>query len=192
MARIPYVDPESASPAMREALEVVPPLNVFRMLAHAESAFWPYVDYNAVLLAGLDLDPILRELAILRVAALDRCEYERVHHEGIARKVGASDEQVAVAVDPGGAGDRIEGLVYRLAAEIVADNAGSAETAAELNAALGPRQLVELVMAITHYHGLAALAATVDMELDDPDGLSVLTGAEGGWKRSGRSPADSD
>jgi 4-carboxymuconolactone decarboxylase len=192
MARIPYVDPESASPAMREALEVVPPLNVFRMLAHAESSFWPYVDYNAVLLAGLELDPVLRELAILRVAALDRCEYERVHHEAIARKVGASDEQVSAAVDPDGAGEGIEALVYRLAAEIVADNAGGAETAAALDEELGARQLVELVMAITHYHGLAALAATVDMELDDPDGLSVLSGAEAGWKRSGRSPADAD
>lgn len=183
MARLPYVDPESASPAMRRALEVVPPLNVFRMLAHAESAFWPYVDYNAVLLAGLDLDPVLRELAILRVAALDRCEYERAHHEAIALKVGASPEQVAVAVDPDGAAGGVEGLVHRLTEEIVRDNGGSAETAAELNAALGARRLVELVMAITHYHGLAALVATVDMELDDPDGLTVLAGAEGGWKR---------
>lgn len=183
MARIPYVDAEDATPAMRAALAVVPPLNVFRMLAHAESAFWPYVDYNAVLLAALDLDPILRELAILRVAALDHCEYERVHHEGIARKVGASEGQVAVALDPDGAADGIEALVYRLTAEIVHDNGGSAETTAELNAALGARQLIELVMAITHYHGLAALAATVEMEIDDPDGLSVLAGAEGGWER---------
>jgi 4-carboxymuconolactone decarboxylase len=183
MARIPYVDPENASPEMRRALEVVPPLNVFRILAHAESAFWPYVDYNGVLLAGLDLDPVLRELAILRVAALDRCEYERVHHEAIARQVGASPEQMAVAVDPEGAADGVEGLVYLLAEEIVRDNGGSAETAAGLNAALGARQLVELVMAITHYHGLAALAATVEMELDEPDGLSVLAGAEDGWKR---------
>jgi hypothetical protein len=99
---------------------------------------------------------------------------------------------VAVAVDPNRGGEGIEAPVYRLAAEIVADNAGSAETAAALNAALGSRQLVELVMAITHYHGLAALAATVDMELDDPDGLSVLSGAEAGWKRSGRSPANTD
>jgi 4-carboxymuconolactone decarboxylase len=183
MARIPYVDAEDATSAMREALEVVPPLNVFRMLAHAESAFWPYVDYNAVLLAGLDLDPILRELAILRVAALDRCEYERLHHEGIARRVGASEGQVAVAVDPDGAADGIEGLVYRMTAEIVRDNGGSAETTAELNTALGARQVIELVMVITHYHGLAALVATVEMELDDPDGLSVLAGAQAGWKR---------
>jgi AhpD family alkylhydroperoxidase len=177
------VDAEDATPAMRQALEVVPPLNVFRMLAHAESAFWPYVDYNAVLLAALDLDPVLRELAILRVAALDHCEYERVHHESIARKVGASEGQVAVALDSDGAADGTEGLVYRLTAEIVRDNGGSAETTAELNAALGARRLIELVMTITHYHGLAALAATVEMEIDDPDGLSVLAGAEGGWRR---------
>ena len=183
MARIPYVHAEEAPASMREALGVVPPLNVFRMLAHTESAFWPYVDYNAVLLAKLELDPVLRELAILRVAALDRCEYERVHHEAIARKVGASDEQVAAAVDPDGAADGIDGLVYRLTAEIVRENGGRAETTAELYAALGARQLIELVMAITHYHGLAALVATLELELEEGDGLSVLAGASEGWKR---------
>jgi 4-carboxymuconolactone decarboxylase len=183
MARIPYVDPEEAPPSMREALEVVPPLNVFRMLAHTESAFWPYVDYNAVLLAKLELDPVLRELAILRVASLDRCEYERIHHEAIARKVGASEEQVAVAVDPDGAADGIHSLVYRFTAEIVRDNRGRAETTAELYAALGARQVIELVMVITHYHGLAALVATLELEVEDPDGLSVLAGAREGWKR---------
>jgi 4-carboxymuconolactone decarboxylase len=183
MARIPYVDPEQAPQSMREALRVVPPLNVFRMLAHAETAFWPYVDYNAVLLASLELDPVLRELAILRVAALDRCDYERVHHEGIAREVGASEEQVALACDPAREADGVESLVHALVGEIVRENAGSAQTIAELHVALGPRQVVELVMAITHYHGLAALAATVEMELEEADGLTVLEGAREGWKR---------
>jgi AhpD family alkylhydroperoxidase len=168
---------------MREALRVVPPLNVFRMLAHTESAFWPYVDYNAVLLAKLELDPVLRELAILRVAALDRCDYERIHHEAIARKVGASEAQVAAAVNPDVAADGIDSLVYRLTAEIVYDNRGAAQTTAELYAALGARQLIELVMAITHYHGLAALAATLELDVETPDGLTVLAGASEGWKR---------
>lgn len=183
MARIPYVDPEQAPPSMREALDVVPPLNVFRMLAHTESAFWPYVDYNAVLLAKLELSPVLRELAILRVAALDRCDYERIHHEAIARKVGASEEQVAAAVDPGAAGDGIDSLVYRFTTEMVHDNRGAAETTAELYAAIGARQMIELVMAITHYHGLAALVATLELDVEEPDGLSVLAGANEGWKR---------
>jgi 4-carboxymuconolactone decarboxylase len=183
MALIPYVDPESAPESMRKALTVVPPLNVFRMLANTEAGFWPYVDYNAALLAKLDLDPVLRELAILRTAALDRCDYERVHHEGIARQVGASDAEVGRAVDPEAGAEGLEGLVYAVVAGVVADNRAPREAVLALNERLGPGQVVELMMAITHYHGLAALAASVEMEIEEADGLSVLAGAEDGWQR---------
>jgi 4-carboxymuconolactone decarboxylase len=183
VALIPYADPGSAPATMRKALTVVPPLNVFRMLANTEAGFWPYVDYNAALLAKLDLDPVLRELAILRVAALDRCDYERVHHEGIARQVGASGAQIARAVEPAAGAADLEGLVYEVVAGVVADNRAPREAVVALNDRVGPGQVVELMMAITHYHGLAALAASVEMELEEADGLSVLAGAEEGWVR---------
>lgn len=183
MALIPYVDPESAPASMRRALTMVPPLNVFQMLANTEAGFWPYVDYNAALLAKLDLDPVLRELAILRVAVLDHCDYERVHHEGIARQVGASDEQIARAVDPGARAADLEGLVYEVAAGVVRDNRAPRAVVVALNERLGPGHVVELMMAVTHYHGLAALAASVEMEIEEADGLSVLAGAEDGWQR---------
>ncbi len=183
MALIPYVDPETAPESMRKALTVVPPLNVFRMLANTEAGFWPYVDYNATLLAQLELDPVMRELAILRVAALDRCDYERLHHEGIARQVGASDEQVARAVDGTAAGEGLEGLVYEVVGGVVAENRAPRAAVVALNEELGPGVVVELMMAITHYHGLAAICASVEMELEEADGLSVLSGAEDGWQR---------
>ena len=41
MARLPYVDPESASPEVREVLGRVPPLNIFRMTAQALEADVP-------------------------------------------------------------------------------------------------------------------------------------------------------
>ena len=41
MARLPYVDPASAPEPVRDALERVPPLNIFRMMANADSAFRP-------------------------------------------------------------------------------------------------------------------------------------------------------
>jgi 4-carboxymuconolactone decarboxylase len=183
VALIPYADPDSAPESMRKALAVVPPLNVFRMLANTEAGFWPYVDYNAALLAKLDLDPVLRELAILRTAALDRCDYERVHHEGIARQVGATEEQVSRAVDPEAAAEGLEALVYEAVAGIVTANRAPREAVLALNQRLGPGQVIELLMAITHYHGLAALAASVEMEIEEADGLSVLAGAEEGWGR---------
>src|SRR3954464_13132701 len=96
MARLPYVDPDAASPDVREALERVPPLNIFRMTAQADSAFVPWLRWAGVLLSRLDVDPALRELAILRVARLTpHAEYEWVQHVPIAKAVGATDEQVA-------------------------------------------------------------------------------------------------
>src|ERR671931_2717479 len=96
MARLPYVEPAEASEPVRDALGRVPPLNIFRMMANAETAFRPWLRWGAALLGELELDPLLRELAILRVASLTpHAEYEWVQHVPLAKAAGASDEQVA-------------------------------------------------------------------------------------------------
>src|SRR5256886_16662338 len=102
MARLPYVDPSSAPPRVREALEALPPLNIFRTLAHAETAFRPAMRLGGAILGEGELDPRRRELAILRTAAVTGAEYEWIQHEAIARGVGASEEQIAAvkAGDP--------------------------------------------------------------------------------------------
>src|SRR3954447_1067812 len=95
MARLPYVDKDAASAPVREALEVVPPLNIFTTIAHAETALRPFLRYGAVLLGDLQLDPVLGELAILRVARLTpHAEYEWIQHVPIALAVGATQAQV--------------------------------------------------------------------------------------------------
>src|SRR5213594_1007617 len=96
MARLPYVEPDDAPEPVREVLEIVPPLNIFRMMANAETAFRPWIRWGGVLLTDLALDALLRELAILRVARLTpHAEYEWVQHVPIAKAVGASDAQVS-------------------------------------------------------------------------------------------------
>ena len=96
MARLPYVDPSDAPEPVRTALEGMPPLNIFRMIANAETALRPFLRYGNTLLAHLALDPLLRELAILRVSRLTpHAEYEWVQHVPIAKAVGAGDEQIA-------------------------------------------------------------------------------------------------
>src|SRR3954447_2049050 len=95
MARVPYVDPADVSERVREALEAVPPLNIFRTMAHAETAFRPWLRWGGVLLGELELDPALRELAILRVAQqTPHTEYEWVQDVPIAFAVGATEAQV--------------------------------------------------------------------------------------------------
>ena len=177
MARLPYVDPVTAPEPVRDALERVPPLNVFRMIAHAPTALRPWMRYGGTLLSRLELDPILRELAILRVAALCGCAYERVQHEPIAAAVGATREQIAAAVTPGAELADVPATVLRLVDETVRDGRGQPDTTDELIDALGPRGLIELLLVIGSYHGLAVLMNTVEIDVDRADGMAVLDSA---------------
>src|SRR3954467_14108809 len=100
MARIPYPDRDELGERQREALDALPPLNVFRMLSHAQTAFRPYLRFGGALLADLQLGAGQRELAILRAARLIEAEYEWVQHVAIGRAAGIGDEQL-LALDAG-------------------------------------------------------------------------------------------
>src|SRR5436190_18920768 len=106
MSRIEPLDPAAASDEVREALEKLPPLNIFRTLAHAETAFRPFLRFGGAVLGRMQLDPIVRELAILTVAHEAEAEYEWIQHMAIAKAVGATDAQIDAIADPAGdAGD---------------------------------------------------------------------------------------
>ena len=172
MARLPYVDPEAVSPEVRDALGRVPPLNIFRMMANAQSAFRPWLRWGAALLGDLELDPLLRELAILRVARLTpHAEYEWVQHVGIAKAVGATDAQIAALERDDAEADAFtpaERLVLAFTTEVVRDARASDATLAALGEALTAREIVELLMVIGQYMMVARVMATTRMELDEP------------------------
>jgi 4-carboxymuconolactone decarboxylase len=176
MARLPYVDPATAPPRVREALQVVPPLNVFRTMAHADTAFRPWLRWAGTLLG--ELDPVLRELAILHVARLTpHAEYEWVQHVPIALAVGVTQEQVDALEhgDPQAASfTELQYAVLRFTREVVRDARASDEAFDAVRAALSPREIVELLMVIGQYMMLARVMATVDMELDDPAASAVI------------------
>src|SRR5437763_3947018 len=172
MARLPYADPERSPDPVREALQAVPPLNVFRMTANAETAFRPWLAFGGALLSSLELDPRVRELVILRVARLCGSEYEWVQHVPIAHSAGASDEEVA-AVDRGDLDDEAlaepDRAVLRFTTEVVHDVRASDEAAAAVVAArLSPPEIVELLLVIGQYMLVARVAETADIELDEP------------------------
>jgi 4-carboxymuconolactone decarboxylase len=177
VARLPYVDPEEAPERVREALEAVPPLNIFRTMAHAESAFRPWLRWGGVLLGELELDPVLRELAILHVARLTpHAEYEWVQHVPIALAVGVTRKQVDALEhgDPQAASfTELQTAVLRFTREVVRDARASDEAFAAVRAALSPREVVELLMVIGQYMMLARVMATVELELDEPVGPPV-------------------
>jgi alkylhydroperoxidase family enzyme len=163
MARLPYA----------EISERIPPLNIFKLLANAETAFRPYMAYGLALLRDLEVDPVVREQAILRVAALTPgAEYEWVQHEAIGRAVGMTDEQIE-ACRSGDPND----LVLRFTEEVVRDASPGDDTFAAMAERFPPRQIIELLLVIGQYMGLARVMATAKIDLDPPIGASLIDGS---------------
>jgi alkylhydroperoxidase family enzyme len=168
VARLPHLSLDDATPEVAAALAAGPQLGVFSLMAHAQSAFRPWLRWGAALLTELELDPVLRELAILRVAAMTPgADYEWDQHEPIARGVGVTEAQIAGART--GAG--LEGdaaLVVRFTEQVVRDVKPTDEVWTAAAARFTPRELVELLQVIGQYMMLARIMATVEIDPDGP------------------------
>jgi len=176
MAHLPYADPESAPSSIREMLDRHP-VAVLRMLAHAESLFDPWLQYTRALLGELELDPVLREFAILQVARLRETEYQWVQHVAIARAVGASAAQVE-ALREGREDDEsfteVQREVLGFAREVTVDGAASESSVSALASRLGPRAVVELLLVTGHWVTICSLVATLGLQPDLPAMASAL------------------
>ena len=87
MSRIPYFEVESATGKHAEFLgKLKPHLNIYRMLANSEFGIKGFIRMGNALLYRCELDPVLRELAIIRVGRLSRAAYEVFQHERIGRE----------------------------------------------------------------------------------------------------------
>jgi AhpD family alkylhydroperoxidase len=184
MPRPALVVPENTAPPVREALAALPPgMGVFGMVAHAETAFRPWLALGGALLGRLQLDPALREMVILRVAALAGCEYERVQHEPIAAAMGVGPEQLAALaagrVD-GDEFDSTEALVLRFVGDAIESRGAESGLVAQVEEALSAREVVEVLLVVSHYYGLALLLNTTGVEPDPPAAMAVVEAAEAG------------
>jgi len=180
MARLPAFDPEQAPDSVREILANTP-LSLFGMVAHAESAFNPWLKYSNALLTRLELDPLLRELAILQVAHLVNSPYEWVQHTVIARAVGASDAQIE-AIERDAEGDpsfsEEQSQMLRFAREVILHGSAGEPAVTELAERIGVRGVIELLLVIGHYMAIARLIATTGLEPDEPVGLAITARRE--------------
>jgi 4-carboxymuconolactone decarboxylase len=167
MPHLPYVERSALEPETRDALDALPDLNLFRMLAHAETAFVAWLRYSGTLLTRLALDPVRRELAILRVARTMGSEYEWVQHVDIAERLGATQEQVA-AIEAGDVEspvfDEGQRAVLRITTDVI-------ERRTPALGAMPPREVVELLLVVGQYMAVALIADATGIETDAPAGL---------------------
>jgi len=201
MARVDTIDPVQAPDDVRVALDNLPPLNIFWTLAHAETAFRPFLRFGGAVLGEMTLDPVVRELAILTVAKEAEADYEWVQHVAIAKHVGTTDAQIAALAEADsssteGADERIaraaqdgraaEGEPYpfngaqqaaiELAAAVVRGPHISDDLFDCVRAQFSDREIVELLIAIGDYLMLARIMTVLEIDLDEPGGDAVLGG----------------
>jgi alkylhydroperoxidase family enzyme len=161
MPRIPYYEVDTATGKHAEFLgKLKPHLNIFRMLANSESGLKGFVRMGNALLYRCELDPVLRELAIVRVGRLSRAAYEVFQHERIAREVGVAEEKIAALRDAtieSPAFTDNEKAVLRFADDVV-------RNVKAVQAFLSPGAVIELTLTVGYYMMVCRLLETAGVE----------------------------
>lgn len=95
MARLSLINPDDTQDEVAKAFASMPVhLNIFRMMAHAETCMVPQMRLGGAILAKQDLSHANRELLILLVAKVEGGEYEWRQHVPIAEGVGLPKEKI--------------------------------------------------------------------------------------------------
>lgn len=145
--------------------------NIIRMLSRTGVNMRPFWQFGLAFRDNDQLPDRLRELVILRVAALTQSTFERVQHEPMARAAGCTDGEVAAAVDL--EGDLSAALPPDTAAllRFVDDVVGSYGDPAAV-VAVQPHftddQIAIFTLLIGHYVMTAMFLKTTDVPLDPP------------------------
>jgi len=179
VARIPYPDLSNAPEEVRTMAAALPPLNIFRMLPHAETLVRGFGQLGSAILGRAKLDPRLRELVILRVGARSPAAYEWQQHVPIARATGATDAEINAlqAEHPEAAtfGDKERALI-RLTDELLRTPRASDEALAAMRAHFSDRELCEAILTVGFYMMVARFLETtgVDLETGPSDTVTAM------------------
>jgi 4-carboxymuconolactone decarboxylase len=174
MARIPYPDPATLAPETQETLAKIgdPPMNIFRMLAGGEGLLRAFSRFGNHLLFKAKLDPVLREIAIVRVGVLSDAAYEVFQHDRISRQIGMSDELLAAIRsgpdDP--VFSDVQRLVMRYTDDVVQNVRASDGTFDPLLAALSVQELQELTVTIGFYMLVSRYLETFGVDIEQQGG----------------------
>lgn len=171
MARVPYPDPTELSDDTQAFLAKMPPLNIFRMMAGGEGLLPAFSRFGNYLLYKSALDPVLREIAIVRVGVLSGAGYEVHQHEAISRQLGMSDDLIAAIYEgpEAAAFDDAQRDVMRFTDDVVAHVRAADSTFDALRARLSARELQELTVTIGFYMAVSRYLETFGVDIEDAE-----------------------
>lgn len=146
------------------------PIHIFTTLGRNRWLFRRWLIFAGALMPGGNLPREDTELVILRVAANTGSHYEWHQHVLLGLRCGLPADRIAAAVEgplAGGWTPRQEALL-RCCDELHAAHALSDETWGDLAAELGERDLIELLMLVGAYEGLAMTLNGLGVQTEQP------------------------
>lgn len=169
MARIPYVTPAEADTEKLTLLNNAPPLNIFKMAAHATYPIArKFISLIKSILADGKLDPILREMAIVRTGIVCGSAYEVYQHRRVSRGVGMPQEKIE-ALSIGSEAtvfSETERLVLRFTEELVLQRKASNATFAALSKHLSNGEMVELTIVVGCYIMVSTFLNNFEVDIE--------------------------
>lgn len=144
-------------------------LNVLGTLARHTDLARAFHTLNGHLLFATTLEPREREVLVLRVAALRRCDYEWAQHVVLAADAGlGADDVAAIAEGPDAAAlSPFDAALVRAVDELVGEARIGDATWATLIERYDDQQMIDLVFTVGAYDVLAMAMLSFGIELDD-------------------------
>lgn len=149
---------------------------VMELLAHHVPLSETFLAFTDMMVGeAATLEPPIRELLILRVAARTGSGYEWNQHARMAKEVGLSDAQIsAVAEGPGAAVWSAEERALLAATDEMLDGYEvSDETWRSLAASFDPPQLLELLFVVGGYLALATVLNSIGLRGEIPEDVAA-------------------
>jgi alkylhydroperoxidase family enzyme len=177
---IPLPADDELPEEVRDAIANPPPLNLFRLLGRLPQSFRPFLQLGGSLLGDPNIDPRIREIAILRVAHVTQASYEWAQHEELGRSVGVTDADI-VAVqsdDPAAALDAEAALVCRVADEISRDVRLSDEALQLLLERYEVEQACSLILCVSYYNMVSRFLESTRVQIEPESPLAGRTPGE--------------
>ena len=168
MSRLPMIQPADMPEALARLVANRPPLNLYKVLANAPVAAQGFMALGGALLRESSLEPVLRELVILRVGALSEAAYEVHQHRRVAAVAGASPDKIAAALRErdGSALDELERAVLAFTDAVVHEVKAPEHLFDAVAKRLDDRQVSELILTIGFYMLVCRFLENAEIEIE--------------------------
>ena len=154
MARLSYVEKESAKPEQEKILSQVTQrsgkiANIWKLWCHSPLTLETFMPFYKTLMKG-SLDGKLRELAYIKASLVNDCAYCAEGHKSVARKIGVTEQQLQEinSYESSSLFTPLEKLVLKYAEELTRTVKSSETLIQELRKHLSDEQLVELNLTV--------------------------------------------